>query len=126
MKVDRICFEQLFPTGVYANQRLRMEILIEDKDIGYGDSEEGAIKKAFVKARDLVEKSFIELNPQIKWNEPPILGNQSIPEIDPKKKDKVEKDIDNATTKEEVLKLQADAFQYGFHEQYVLKLKSFQ
>jgi hypothetical protein len=66
MKITKITFEQLFPTGQYANQRLGVEIAAEDRDIGYGDSEETFVKKAFAKGKDLVEKAFKEMNPELK------------------------------------------------------------
>lgn len=53
MKIDRICYEQLFPTGVYANQRLRAEVLLEK-----GDNPQ----EAFELARDTVSKAFSALN----------------------------------------------------------------
>lgn len=63
MKIEKIFFEQLFPTGAYANQRLGMEISFEDRDIGWGDSEETATQKAYAKAKALVEAAFQSLNP---------------------------------------------------------------
>ena len=68
MKIEKIAYEQLYPTGTFANQRYRVEILIEEDDcklVGQGE----AIKNAFVLAKEQVEKTFIALNPQINWSE---------------------------------------------------------
>ena len=61
MKIDRIAYEQLYPTGVYANQRYRAEATLED-----GDDEIACYKRL----QDIVEKTFIALNPQIQWSNP--------------------------------------------------------
>lgn len=59
MKIDRICFEQLFPTGLYANQRFRAEASVEE-----GEDLTGCYKKL----QQEVEKAFIAINPQISWS----------------------------------------------------------
>ena len=61
MKVERIAFEQLFPTGVYANQRLRIEVIPD------GDSDE-SIYEAFETAKNLVNNAFEKLNPAMEFN----------------------------------------------------------
>lgn len=84
MKVERICYEQLFPTGIYANQRLRVEISLDDydfapKDIRATTSEpayidipnpDEVVKKYFAYAKQLVNEAFEKMNPQITWAEP--------------------------------------------------------
>lgn len=71
MKIDKIAFEQLFPTGVYANQRLRVEISLEKKDFDgdLGDEPE-TIKEVFFYAKQLVNDAFEKMNPQITWSDP--------------------------------------------------------
>jgi len=70
MRVDKICYEQLYPTGVYANQRYRVEIILEPMDLANPDLPQSDVaKRAFQKAKEIVEKTFIALNPQINWNE---------------------------------------------------------
>ncbi len=135
MTIDKIHYEQLFPTGVYANERYRVEISLNESDflesVSLGelngvrslDTNE-VINNAFETAKKLVNAAFEKLNPQIKWNEPPILGSH-IPEVDPKKKDLEEKIMD-CTSKEDLLLLQSDSLKYGLEIQYISKLKSFQ
>jgi len=60
MRVDRICYEQLFPTGVYANQRYRAEAEFQEGD---------DFSECFKILKSAVEKTFAELNPQINWDE---------------------------------------------------------
>jgi hypothetical protein len=61
MKIDRIAYEQLYPTGVYANQRLRAEATV--------DWEKDDIMECYKTLQSAVEKAFVALNPQIKWEE---------------------------------------------------------
>jgi hypothetical protein len=63
MKIDRIAYEQLYPTGVYANQRFRAEASV-DPDDNYN------LSACYQTLKDTVEKAFVALNPQIKWEEP--------------------------------------------------------
>ena len=58
MKIDRISFEELFPTGTYANQRLKAEIVL--------DGGEDPIK-AFLLAKELVYKAFEQTKPQLEY-----------------------------------------------------------
>jgi hypothetical protein len=60
MKIDKIAYEQLFPTGVYANQRYRAEATIEKGD---------DIQKCYVELQQCVNKVFNEMNPQINWSD---------------------------------------------------------
>lgn len=54
MKVTKIAFEQLFPTGPYANMRLGVEVTLDEKDNIY---------ESFNVAKLLVEESFKKINP---------------------------------------------------------------
>ena len=58
MKIERIAYEQLYPTGVYANIRLRAEATI----LAHEDATE-----CYKMLRDEVEKAFTAMNPQIDW-----------------------------------------------------------
>lgn len=77
MQITKIHFEQLFPTGVYANQRLRVEISLEDSDFEpqrEGDhfiipNSDQVVYNAFQIAKKLVNDAFEKMNPQIKWDE---------------------------------------------------------
>jgi cysteinyl-tRNA synthetase len=60
MKFIKIGYEQLFPTGVYANQRYYAEMSVDDSE---------NITEAYRIAKQKVEETFAALNPQIKWEE---------------------------------------------------------
>lgn len=62
MKIEKIAFEQLFPTGVYANQRLRVEIAL-------GEGQYETPENAFALAKQVVNDAFVKMNPQITWSE---------------------------------------------------------
>lgn len=61
MRIEKIAYEQLYPTGVYANQRYRAEASVEDGD---------DMMDCFFKLKKTVEDAFTELNPQIEWSQP--------------------------------------------------------
>jgi len=69
MKVTKITFEQLFPTGQYANQRLGIEIDIDDYDFRIGEQEgkdkQEVVKTGFEYAKKLVNEAFQALNPDL-------------------------------------------------------------
>lgn len=78
MKVTTIAYEQLFPTGVYANQRYRAEITLEDDDFEIKTSPDGTFTlpdptevaaKAFERAKKIVNDAFEKLNPGIVWDD---------------------------------------------------------
>jgi hypothetical protein len=74
MRIDRICYEQLYPTGVFANQRYRVEVLIEEGDYGVVSghellTREEAAQRAFKYAKQIVEDTFVALNPQIQCSD---------------------------------------------------------
>lgn len=55
MRIEKIYFEQLFPTGQYANQRLGVE----------GTLQEGELyENAFAHAKSIVEAAFKSMNPE--------------------------------------------------------------
>jgi len=61
MRITSISFQQTFPTGNFSNNKLGMEIDIEEGD-------EIKVQDAFVRAKEICEKAFAALNPQINWN----------------------------------------------------------
>lgn len=75
MRVDRIHFEELFPVGIYANQRLRVEITLGEDDFRPIPINEGTqfelpdpdkvIIKAFRHAKTLVHSAFQTMNPHL-------------------------------------------------------------
>ena len=87
MKIDRIAYEQLYPTGVYANQRFRAEASV--------DWEKDDIMECYKTLQSAVEKAFVALNPQIKWQEVP---ESPIQEVTFQKPDSKESAIDRMIT----------------------------
>ena len=63
MRVDKICYEQLWPTGQFSNQRYRVEATV--------DWEKDDIIECYKTLKSCVEKTFTELNPQIQWSDQP-------------------------------------------------------
>lgn len=60
MTIDKIAFEQLFPTGVYANQRFRAEGTLQEGD---------DIVECYKKLAGEVDRSFAAMHPEIVWSE---------------------------------------------------------
>jgi hypothetical protein len=80
MIVQRICFEQLYPTGEFANQRLRVEGTLME-----GES----ITEAFNHAKAMVDAAFKTINPNvISSNQPP----EPLPETHIQKQHKEERE----------------------------------
>ena len=76
MTVEKIHYEELFPTGVYANQRLRVEIALEHHDFTettpmgvnqyVGDERRNDIvSEAYKTAKTLVQQAFHAINPNL-------------------------------------------------------------
>ena len=59
MKADRIFYQELFPTGMYANQKIGIEGTIEE-----GETE----KEALLKAKNIVQEFFKESNKGV-WDQ---------------------------------------------------------
>ena len=141
MKVEKISYEQLFPTGVYANQRYRMEILIEESDYDCVVGEkvvyiDEAVQMAFKYAKEQVEKNFIALNPQIQFEQPSTiqasLSNEPTvtypPNVEPRSTE--EKIIEDINSCKDFKTLETYKFiqkqSPALTEAYNNKLKSFQ
>lgn len=54
MTVEKIHYEELFPTGIYANQRLRAEVRLDGND---------TVEESFQYAKTLVQQAFHSINP---------------------------------------------------------------
>lgn len=94
MKVEKIIFMQTFPTGLYANEKLGIEIQITDNDyISCNDNEAAVVGVAFETAKKYVTESFKKLNPTTL---PPEPYNQPPPVI------QVEKIDDTKTLDEQI------------------------
>jgi len=123
MRVDRICYEQLFPTGVYANQRYRAEA-----EFQAGDD----FSECFKILKSAVEKTFIELNPSIMWEvgEHKLEVRYSEPTNEDQKEDATQRMITaiNSCTELKVLETFKLLVKNNpvFQEAYNNKLKSFQ
>lgn len=65
MRVEKIIFMQTFPTGQFANQKLGVEIEIEDPHPSTGESNHDAAMDAFKEAKELVNTAFKKMNPGI-------------------------------------------------------------
>ena len=81
MKIDRISFEELFPTGTYANQRLKAEIVL--------DGGEDPIK-AFLLAKELVYKAFEQTKPQLEYASIP--GHPMYVQPEPKSEEQISRE----------------------------------
>lgn len=124
MKIERISFEQLYPTGIYANQRYRAEASVEEGE---------DLVECYKVLQSKTEAAFVAMNPHIKWNEAANQYGQNISYasstpnvIDRKKIDETEIKIDNCTTVDELKGLESDALKYGLVNQYINKKKTFQ
>ena len=62
MRIEKITFQQTFPTGQFQNQKLGMEVVFDRED-------DVNVEESFRKMKDEVGKAFEKLNPQINWNE---------------------------------------------------------
>lgn len=114
MKVDRISYQKIFPTGMaYLNHKIGVEIEVDEND---------NIDNAFDWARILVEKWNESSNPSYGMAMEYMKPSENV--ID-KGREKTEIAIDNATSKEEVKALMNDAFKYKLETEYLTKLKSF-
>lgn len=73
MTIKTITFQQTFPTGPYMNQRLGVEIGIDELDIIEPQSDgstriytmEHLAKEAFHRAKAIVDEAFKSMNPSI-------------------------------------------------------------
>jgi hypothetical protein len=61
MKIEKIFFEQLFPTGNFSNQRLGIEISIQEGDFVSDER----VKEIYASAKVLVNDAFQKLNPSL-------------------------------------------------------------
>ena len=58
MKIEKITYQQTFPTGNFMNQKLGMEIQV-------GDDEQLEYEEIFALAKEYCESSFKKLNPHV-------------------------------------------------------------
>lgn len=96
--------------GITGSLWLGKEVTIPE---GADDIEE------FIKQSERLDKAWMAMNPQYKFNE------QSVGEIN-KEKERVEIAIDNCTSKAELKMIQESAFKHKLEKEYLMKLKSFE
>ena len=104
MTIDKIIFEQLYPTGIYANQRYRIEASV---------SEGEDLVECYKVLQRKTEEAFTALNPQIKWEE------EKNPSIIDKQKEKELRKIESSIEKEEenVKRLEEELAKTDFAQQ---------
>ena len=118
MKVDRISYQKIFPTGMaYLNHKIGVEI-----DVSDGDNPE----HAFNLAKALVEKWNADSNPSYAMTMEYMKSDgEKLSEIN-KEKEKIEIAIDNCNSTEELKSFEQDALKHGLVAQYLNKKKEFQ
>lgn len=121
MRVDKIYFEELFPTGQFANQRLSMDIIMEPQDYEFGEVK--AVHQAYAYAKELTHSSFKALNPHLSAptstdNTPSAIA----PAID-RGKETLKEIINDCTTVEELIKQKNNIMKYGLVDMYADKLE---
>lgn len=121
MRIEKITFQQTFPTGEYQNQKLGIEIMVQEDDSNYTD--------VFIEAKRIVELAFHQMNPQLQ----PALtdfhtGQQSTASdiLNPHEGLRLQKLIDECKTPDELDKLYDDAVRYGLSPTWDKKLRSLQ
>ncbi len=118
MIVEKITFQQTFPTGEYQNMKLGIEIALTDTDTPLD---------AYVVAKGLVNTAFQKLHPQPTFtNETLTPIGQSIQSIDYKARENAEKEIDNASTIQDLEFYYEAAEKYGLMDLYNERLKMLQ
>lgn len=65
MKITTITFMQTFPTGNYSNQKLAVEVTLEEEDFSVSTPDSNIIRDAFSYAKGIVNDAFKEMNPEI-------------------------------------------------------------
>lgn len=114
MRVEKITFMQTFPTGQYANQKLGVEIILNE-----GAEDQGRIYETFDLAKKLVNDAFKAMNPDLI----PTLhdANTGVPstgEIN-LRAEKLGIAIENATTEDELWKLDtSEVTKYGLSKKF--------
>ncbi len=80
MKVEKIIFMQTFPTTSFANQKLGVEIIIEDLDIR-GRPQSNVTEEAFQFAKKIVNDAFKSINPEFNLSSSPSpVDKEIVPE----------------------------------------------
>ncbi|HRP33529.1 MAG TPA: hypothetical protein PKV73_16650 [Agriterribacter sp.] len=119
MKPDRIIYNKLFPLGQFTNEKIGVEIQLDD-----GDSPE----KALELAKTMVEKFhrennaglYLEVNPE--YTTTPLTGSATVQNsIDYKVIERLEKLIDDAKDISELDMYYGDIVKHGMLEEYQTK-----
>lgn len=115
MKITKIYFESLYPTGSFANQRYGADVTIEE-----GEN----IIDAYKFAKDNADAAFKKLNPELA----PSLtdfnsGQQQAPPVIDRAKETLKEIINDCETVEELRKYYPDSVKYGLESHYENHLK---
>lgn len=121
MKIEKIYFEQLFPTGSFANQRLGMDITLNEHE----SSTDAAVVSVYAFAKSLVEQAFKVINPSLPVPISDVYEGFQPEKITPSiinlKDERVAILIENIENAQDKLELSGYAFsadKYGLNELY--------
>ena len=111
MKVKTISYAKVFPIAPYENQKIGVEIELDETD-GFDET--------FEYAKELVHKwsGAGETTRGIIDYAQPFIANQPLQSIDPKKRDETEIAIEKAETIDELVKCKEDADKNGISNLY--------
>lgn len=90
MKITKIAYEQLFPTGVYQNQRLYAEASIDDMEIP---------SECYLRLQKIVSDAFVLMNPNVVWDDSSQGENLSQPSTEEPQFDRIQAFIDLINSK---------------------------
>ena len=121
MRIDKILYQKIFPTGMaYLNHKIGVEVQVDEND----DWEE-----AFNLAKEFVEQMNVKSNPSMglamEYNNGGSLTGHVLPETN-KLREKIEIQIENCTSIEELNKLMNTVFQNGLVNEFITKKKELQ
>lgn len=124
MTIKTITFQQTFPTGMYMNQRLGVEMEITDVDYAAcNDQEDVVVKVAFDTAKKLINDAFHAMNPgvindnDLTQPNPMYSFSPTIPTID-RGRETLKEIIKDCATLEELNKHWDNAVKYGLQEHF--------
>jgi len=139
MKVEKIIFFQTFPTGSFQNQKLGIEIVLEENDfLAENDTpfyeprnSDIVIKKAFAEAKKMVNDAFKAMNPEI--SEDQFRGSTMMPlnESHPSVRPIPEVQVDKTANREDSIinelnksKTEEELFSYRFVKEHHPRIKT--
>jgi hypothetical protein len=115
MTIKTITFQQTFPTGLYANQKLGIEIDVSD-------CSRSTIDEMYQYAMDKVNSAFKAINPSLPIQEETAPISRELPVVD-RRKETLKDIIADCTTPEELEKVKSDAEKYGVIDLWLSRLE---